>query len=87
MGKYEVLLRQSVLKKDLARMPKVAVRRIMETIRTLSDNPRPDGVRKLSGQERYRVRRGDYRIVFSIQDHAQTVWVVKVGHRRDVYRQ
>ena len=86
MAKYEVLLRRSVLKKDLDRIPKSHVRRIIRTIRSLQDNPRPPGARKLSGQERYRIRQGDYRIAFSIQDQAKTVWVVKVGHRRDVYR-
>ena len=86
MGRYEVFLRQSVLKKDLGRIPKSHVRRIMKTIGSLSDNPRPPSAKKLSAQERYRVRQGDYRIVFSIQDQAHTVWVVKVGHRRDVYR-
>ncbi len=86
MGKYEVLLRQSVLKKDLDRIPKVDLRRIVEAIQGLSDNPRPAGAKKLSAQERYRVRQGDYRIVYSIQDAEHTVWVVKVGHRKDVYR-
>ena len=86
MARYEVFLRRSVLKKDLARIPKAHVRRIMEAIRALADNPRPPAAAKLSGQERYRLRQGDYRIIFSIQDEAHTVWVVKVGHRRDVYR-
>ena len=85
MGKYEVLLRRSILKKDLARIAKADVRRIMEAIRSLGDNPRPPGVKKLSGQERYRLRQGDYRIVFSIQDEEHSVWIVKVAHRRQVY--
>ena len=85
-GRYEILLRRSVLKKDLARIPKADVRRIMRTIRSLADNPRPPGAKKLSARERYRIRRGDYRIVYSIQDEVCTVWVVKVGHRREVYR-
>ena len=86
MGKYEVSLRRSVLKKDLPRIPKADVRRIVEAIRSLADDPRPHGVQKLSGQERYRVRQGNYRIVYSVQDEERTVWVVKVGHRREVYR-
>lgn len=85
-GKYKVLIRRSVLKKDLAHIPKADVRRIMRAIRSLEDNPRPPGAKKLSAQERYRIRQGDYRIVYSIQDRVCTVWVVKVGHRRDVYR-
>ena len=58
----------------------------MRAIRSFEDNPRPPGAKKLSAQERYRIRQGDYRIVYSIQDRVCTVWVVKVGHRRDVYR-
>jgi mRNA interferase RelE/StbE len=49
-------------------------------------DPRPQGHEKLTGQEKYRVRRGQYRIIYSIQDKELTVWVVKVGHRKDVYR-
>lgn len=86
MARYEIFLRQSVLKKDLANIPKSDAHRIVETIRALADNPRPPGVQKLSGQERYRIRQGDYRIVFSIQDQDRTVWITKVGHRREVYR-
>ena len=87
MARYEVSLRRSVLRKDLTQIPKEDVRRIVEAIRSLGDDPRPPGVQKLSGRERYRIRQGDYRIVYSIQDETQSVWVVKVGHRRDVYRQ
>jgi len=79
-------LRQSVLKKDLVRIPKADLRRIVEVIRSLGDNPRAPGAKKLSGQECYRVRQGDYRVVYSIQDAERSVWVVKVGHRKDVYR-
>ncbi|MFH1184759.1 MAG: type II toxin-antitoxin system RelE/ParE family toxin [Chloroflexota bacterium] len=86
MARYEILLRQSVLKKDLAHIPKADARRMVETIRALANNPRPPGIQKLSGQERYRIREGDYRIVFSIQDQPRTIWIIKVGHGRDVYR-
>ena len=86
MARYEVFLRRSVLKKDLARIPRTHVRRIMEVIGALANNPRPPGTMRLSGQERYRLRQGDYRIIFSIEDEAHTVWVVKVGHRCDVHR-
>ena len=86
MAKYEILFRQSVLKKDLSSFPKNAVRKIIETIHSLADDPRPPGAKKLSGREQYRVRQGDYRIVYSIQDQELTIWIVQVGHRRDVYR-
>ena len=86
MARYEILLRQSVLKKDLLKLPKADVQKIMEAIRSLRDIPRPPGIQKLSGQERYRIRQGDYRIIFSIQDAEHTIWIVKIGHRRDVYK-
>ncbi len=86
MEKYEILFRQSVLKKDLSGLPKSDVRKIIETIRALADNPRPPGVKKLSGSDQYRVRKGDYRIVYSIHDNELKVWIVQVGHRREIYR-
>jgi mRNA interferase RelE/StbE len=86
MARYEILLRRSVLRKDLSRIPKAEARRIVGTIRSLADDPRPPGSKKMSGKERYRVRQGNYRIVYSIQDHERSVWIVKVGHRADVYR-
>jgi mRNA interferase RelE/StbE len=85
MGSYEIGFRAGV-RKDLRRIPKADVARIMERITALADNPRPPGAEKLSMRERYRIRQGDYRIVYEIKDRVVTVWVVKVGHRRDVYR-
>jgi mRNA interferase RelE/StbE len=85
MGAYSIFFRASVAR-DLARVPTADLRRIMERIAALAREPRPPGCEKLSAQERYRVRQGHYRIVYSIQDRELTVWVVKVGHRRDVYR-
>jgi len=61
-------------------------RRIVERIRILGGEPRPPGCQKLSGQDRYRVRQGAYRIVYSIHDETRVVRVVKVAHRKDVYR-
>jgi mRNA interferase RelE/StbE len=58
----------------------------VERIGLLAEDPRPAGCEKLTSQERYRVRAGDYRIVYSIDDDVLTVRVVKVGHRREVYR-
>lgn len=85
MAKYEVVLRKSVLK-DLDRLPKADVKRIMSTIKALADQPRPDQAVKLTGQERYRIRQGVYRIIYAIEDDQLVVCVVKVGHRREVYR-
>jgi mRNA interferase RelE/StbE len=85
MASYELVFRKSVAK-DLRQFPKVDVKRILQRIRSLADEPRPAGCEKLSGQERYRIRQGVYRIVYEIDDNVLIVLVVKVGHRRDVYR-
>lgn len=85
MARYEVRFRKSV-SKDLDPIPKRDVQRIMAAIGTLADNPRPPQSRKLSGAEKYRLRCGVYRILYEIQDDILSVCVVKVGHRKDVYR-
>lgn len=85
MASYDLVFKKSVAK-DLRAFPNQDVKRIMQRIRSLADDPRPAGCEKLSGQERYRVRQGVYRIVYEIEDDKLTVLVVKVGHRRDVYR-
>lgn len=85
MAGYKVFFRKSVAK-DFAAIPKRDLQRIITLIGALAENPRPPGCEKLTGQERYRVRQGCYRIVYSIQDRELTVWVVKVAHRKDVYR-
>ncbi len=85
MANYELTFKKSVAK-DLRAFPKQDVKRILERIRSLADDPRPTGCEKLSGQERYRVRQGVYRIVYEIEDRILTVMVVKVGHRKDVYQ-
>lgn len=85
MAGYKVLFKSSV-EKDFSAIPKKDVKRILDRIKSLEDNPRPTGCEKLTGQEKYRLRQGRYRIVYSIQDDELTVWVVKVGHRKDIYR-
>lgn len=55
-------------------------------MRALADDPRPHGCEKLSGEEKYRIRQGDLRIIYAVDDHTAVVTVVKIGHRRDVYR-
>jgi len=85
MAAYKIFFKRSV-EKDLNSIPKNDLRRILDCIAMLAENPRPPGNEKLSGMERYRVRQGQYRIVYSIQDDELTVWVVKIGHRKDVYR-
>ncbi|NVN93118.1 MAG: type II toxin-antitoxin system RelE/ParE family toxin [Desulfuromonadales bacterium] len=85
MAVYSIFFKESV-RKDLGSIPGNDLQRIIERIARLAENPRPQGCEKLSGQEKYRLRQGIYRIIYSIQDSELTVWVVKVGHRRDVYR-
>lgn len=85
MAAYSILFKESV-RKDFDSIPSKDLLRIMERIGMLTENPRPLGSEKLSGQERYRIRQGNYRIIYSIQDNELTVWVVKVAHRREVYR-
>ena len=85
MASYSILLRRSV-RKDLEGIPKRDLIRILERIQSLAEDPRPPGCEKLTGEEKYRVRQGTYRIVYSIQDRELTVWIVKVAHRREAYR-
>ncbi len=85
MEPYRIIVKQSV-SKDLKKVPKKDVERILAAIRSLAKNPRPSQSKKLSGQERYRLRQGDYRILYSIEDDRLTVCVVKVGDRKDIYR-
>jgi mRNA interferase RelE/StbE len=72
--------------KELERVPTKDRHRIVARIGTLADNPRPAGAEKLSGDDKYRIRQGDYRILYEIVDTALIVTVVRVGNRREAYR-
>ena len=85
MASYRLVFKQSVAK-DLRGIPNEDVARILERIEMLAADPHPAGSEKLSGQDRYRVRQGVYRIIYAIDNDEMAVLVVKVGHRRDVYR-
>ena len=85
MASYSVLIKPSAVK-ELEGVPRKDRLRITRKIRSLAGNPRPGGCEKLSGLEQYRLRQGRYRIVYSISDSEQTVLVVKIGHRKEVYR-
>ena len=85
MAGYKVYFRESV-EKDFKPIPKKDVKKILSRIESLAIEPRPSGCEKLTGQERYRIRQGEYRIVYSIQDKESTVLIVKIGHRKNVYR-
>jgi len=86
MASYRLTFKKSVTK-DFRSIPKDDVARILTRIKALADDPRPMGSEKLSGQERFRVRQGVYRIVYEIFDDELVIVVVKVGHRREVYRE
>jgi len=85
MAAYKVFLKKSV-EKDFTAIPKRDLKKILARIEALAEDPRPSGCEKLTGQQRYRLRQGRYRVLYSIQDDELTVWVVKVGHRKDIYR-
>ena len=85
MAEYEIYFKESV-EKDFRTIPGKDLKKIIRRIEELSKDPRPPGHEKLTGQARYRVRQGLYRIIYSVQDKELTIWIVKVGHRKDVYR-
>ncbi len=85
MAKFELVVRPSVTK-DTKDIPSGDLIRILKRIESLREDPRPPGSIKLSGMEYYRIRHGNYRIIYEIDDTRLIVVVVKVGHRRDVYR-
>jgi len=86
VARYRVFIRPSASKELEALGTRKVRQRIVERIHALAANPRPPRCQKLSGAEKYRLRCGIYRVVYLIEDEALFVRVVKVGHRRDVYR-
>jgi len=84
-GSYSLIIKKSA-EREWRALPKTDLRRITERIRGLAHNPRPPGNEKLSVQDRYRIRQGDYRVVYAVDDERRTIEVVKIGHRREVYR-
>lgn len=85
MGRYKVAIKKSAAK-EIERLPRKDMKAVLERVESLSENPRPRDCKKLSSQEKYRIRCGNYRILYAIEDDILIVFVVKVGHRRDVYR-
>jgi mRNA interferase RelE/StbE len=85
MASYRIVFRKSVTK-DLRSIPNKDVARILQRMEELQEDPRPVGSEKLSGQERYRIRQGVYRIIYEVADGLLVVTVVKVGHRKQVYK-
>jgi len=85
VASYRLLIKASAAK-ELEGLPKKDRRPVATSMRGLSDQPRPPGCEKLTGHELFRVRQGQHRILYEVQDQNLTVTVFKIGHRRDVYR-
>ena len=84
MANYKILIKPSAVK-ELKKISTPDFDRITEKIRKLSSDPRPKGCEKLSHQEKYRVRQGNYRIIYLVDDPNQEIIIYKIGHRREVY--
>ena len=82
---YTVILKRSA-EKELARLPETLHHRIAAKLLELENNPRPLGVQKLHGHDGYRIRVGDYRVLYLIDDQIKTIQITAIGHRREVYR-
>jgi len=84
---YRIRIKASATKEIEAIQPRAVRKKVVQRIQSLANDPRPPGCEKLTGQnDRYRVRHGAWRVVYSIEDEVLTVFVVKVGHRSTVYR-
>ena len=85
MASYKLLIKPSAAK-ELGALPKKDRQRIVTKIQGLSNDPRPPGCEKLSGHDLYRVRQGNYRVLYTVQDTDLIVVIITIGHRREVYR-
>ena len=82
---YSLVVKKSA-ERELRALPKADLRRVTDRLRGLANAPRPPGHEKLSGQDHFRVRQGDYRVVYAIDDDQRIVTIIKIGHRREAYR-
>ena len=85
MASYSVVIKRSAAK-ELEDVPRKDRQKLVGKIQGLASNPRPEGCEKQAGQDRYRIRHGDYRVLYEIDDIVVVVTVVRVAHRREVYR-
>ena len=85
MEKYKIEFKKSAIK-ELYSIPKKDLRKIISKIEMLADDPRPHGSVKLTGKEQYRIRHKNYRVLYSIEDEILIIYIVKIGHRRDIYK-
>lgn len=86
MALYSIVLNKKIRKKDLANIPRADIKKIVQKIEKLAENPFPVDAIRLKGRDEWRVRQGDYRILYTVDETIVTVFVVKVGHRRKIYR-
>lgn len=86
MAGYKLRIKRSAVREVEASRTKKDRLRVIPRIKALGIEPRPPGCQKLSGGEKYRVRQGRYRILYAIEDQELVVMVVRVAHRKDVYR-
>jgi len=85
MARYRIEIKKSAVK-ELSQIPKKDLVKIVKNINSLADNPRPRGSKKLSREEKYRIRYGTYRILYLIEEDVLVIYVIKVAHRKDIYR-
>jgi Cytotoxic translational repressor of toxin-antitoxin stability system len=85
MAKYNIVIKKSAVK-ELENIPKNDLKRIINRIQSLISDQRPFGSQKLSHSEFYRIRQGNYRIVYLIEEKEQQIQIIKIGHRREIYR-
>lgn len=85
MARYRLEIAPSAAM-ELSHLPRRDLRRIVAKIHALADEPRPPASRKLSAQEKYRIRQSNYRVLYQIDDNALVVAIVKIAHRQDAYR-
>jgi len=83
---YEIIIKPSA-QKDLDKLPIHELRKIASKLKQLEYNPRPIGIQKLSNDEGYRIRSGNYRIVFIIDDKSNSILIYRIKHRKDAYKQ
>jgi mRNA interferase RelE/StbE len=82
---YKIFVKKSA-EKELRQIPAKDLSKVVEKLKSLAQNPRPHGVEKMEGGERYRLRQGDRRMIYLIDDAEKLVTVIKVGNRKEVYR-
>ena len=85
MANYTIFILRRA-QKELAQLPNDAFERVRDAIRDLSQNCRPDGYRKLTGRDGWRIRIGDYRIIYEIDDKQHIITILHIGNRQDIYR-